>query len=115
MVGPWEWKPWSGQMMLAVAKGAGLFAPSGGCTVVDVRDDSDEFNNVRVLEAYGIAAMKPDRGILQRSNNNLFEIPPKKKKFVQTNHKEKFLLFCFVGRHVDVMRDLLFLMFQGGF
>ena len=38
MVGPWDWKPSSGQMMLAVAKGAGLFAPSGGCTVVDVRD-----------------------------------------------------------------------------
>ena len=44
-------------------------------TVVDVRDDSDEFNNVRVLEAYGIAAMKLDTGILQLSNSNLFEIP----------------------------------------
>ena len=50
------------------------------CTVVDVRDDSDEFNNVRVLEAYGIAAMKLDTGILQRSNSNLFEIPPPKKR-----------------------------------
>ena len=38
MVGPWDWKPSSGQMMLAVAKGAGLFAPIGGCSVVDVRD-----------------------------------------------------------------------------
>ena len=38
MVGPWDWKPSSGQMMLAIAKGAGLFAPRGGCTVADVRD-----------------------------------------------------------------------------
>ena len=38
MVGPWDWKPSSGQMMMAIAKGAGLFAPRGGCTVVDVRD-----------------------------------------------------------------------------
>ena len=38
MVGPWDWKPSSGQMMLAIAKGAGLFAPRGGGTVADVRD-----------------------------------------------------------------------------
>lgn len=38
MVGPWDWKPSSGQMMLAVAKRFTPLAPAGGCCVVDVRD-----------------------------------------------------------------------------
>lgn len=38
MLGPWDWKPSSGRMLLSVAKGAGLFAPSGGMSVCDVRD-----------------------------------------------------------------------------
>ena len=38
MVGPWDWKPSSGQMMLAIANQFVPFAPSGGCSVVDVRD-----------------------------------------------------------------------------
>ena len=38
MVGPWDWKPSSGQMMLAIAKQFVPFAPSGGCSVADVRD-----------------------------------------------------------------------------
>ena len=38
MVGPWDWRPSSGEMMLAVAKQFVPFAPAGGCTVVDVRD-----------------------------------------------------------------------------
>ncbi len=38
MVGPYDWKPSSGQMMLSIAQGLGLLAPGGGCSVVDVRD-----------------------------------------------------------------------------
>lgn len=38
MVGPWDYKPSSGQMMLAIAKQFTPLAPSGGCSVVDVRD-----------------------------------------------------------------------------
>ncbi len=38
MVGPWDWKPSSGQMMLAIANRFVPLAPSGGCSVVDVRD-----------------------------------------------------------------------------
>ena len=38
MVGPWDWKPSSGEMQLAVAKTWTPLAPSGGCSVVDVRD-----------------------------------------------------------------------------
>lgn len=38
MVGPWDWKPSSGEMMLAIARQFVPFAPAGGCSVVDVRD-----------------------------------------------------------------------------
>ncbi len=39
MVGPFDWKPSSGKMMLMLAKLPILyFAPAGGCSVVDVRD-----------------------------------------------------------------------------
>ena len=38
MLGPWDWKPSSGQMLLEVAKGRALFAPRGRFSVCDVRD-----------------------------------------------------------------------------
>lgn len=38
MLGPWDWKPSSGEMMLAIANGPTPLAPAGGCSVVDVRD-----------------------------------------------------------------------------
>ena len=38
MVGPYDWKPSSGAMMLAVATTFTPFAPGGGCSVADVRD-----------------------------------------------------------------------------
>jgi dihydroflavonol-4-reductase len=39
MVGPYDWKPSSGEMMFAIHKNAFLpFAPAGGCSVADVRD-----------------------------------------------------------------------------
>jgi len=39
MLGPWDWKPSSGQMVIEVgAKGKGLFAPPGSNDFVDVRD-----------------------------------------------------------------------------
>lgn len=42
MVGPWDWKPSSGKMMLMLRKQPILyFAPGGGCSVVDVRDVAD--------------------------------------------------------------------------
>ena len=37
-IGPWDWKPSSGRMMLAVAQHYTPVAPSGGHTVADVRD-----------------------------------------------------------------------------
>ncbi|QEG24856.1 NAD-dependent epimerase/dehydratase family protein [Mariniblastus fucicola] len=40
MIGPWDWKPSSGKMLLSVAKHFCPFAPGGGCSVVDVRDVS---------------------------------------------------------------------------
>ena len=41
MVGPYDWKPSSGEMMLFIAKNFIFFAPAGGCSVVDVRDVAD--------------------------------------------------------------------------
>ncbi len=41
MVGPYDWKPSSGEMLLAVARTPLFFAPGGGCCAVDVRDVAD--------------------------------------------------------------------------
>jgi dihydroflavonol-4-reductase len=38
MLGPWDWKPSSGRMLLAVASGAARLAPRGSYSVADVRD-----------------------------------------------------------------------------
>ncbi len=38
MLGPWDWKPSSGQMLLEVARGRGWFAPRGSFSVADARD-----------------------------------------------------------------------------
>ena len=38
MLGPWDWKPSSGRMLLEVAAGKGTFAPPGSNDFVDVRD-----------------------------------------------------------------------------
>ncbi len=38
MIGPWDWRPSSGKMVLEIARGKGLLAPSGGNNFVDVRD-----------------------------------------------------------------------------
>jgi len=41
MIGPNDWKPSSGEMLLFVAKTPLLYVAAGGCTVVDVRDVAD--------------------------------------------------------------------------
>lgn len=38
LLGPWDWKPSSGKMLLAIAHRFTPFAPIGGCSVCDVRD-----------------------------------------------------------------------------
>jgi dihydroflavonol-4-reductase len=38
MFGPWDWKPSSGRMILEVARSFTPMAPTGGCSVCDVRD-----------------------------------------------------------------------------
>ncbi len=38
MLGPWDWKPSSGRMLLQVARGFTPVAPTGGCSLCDVRD-----------------------------------------------------------------------------
>ena len=41
MLGPWDWKPSSGRMLLEVARNWTPMAPTGGGCVVDVRDVAD--------------------------------------------------------------------------
>lgn len=41
MIGPYDWKPSSGQMLLSVARGWGLWVPTGGNCFCDVRDVAD--------------------------------------------------------------------------
>ncbi|MEM6384204.1 MAG: NAD-dependent epimerase/dehydratase family protein [Pseudomonadota bacterium] len=38
MLGPWDWRPSSGQMIHEIARRSLLLAPSGGCSVCDSRD-----------------------------------------------------------------------------
>lgn len=38
MLGPWDWKPSSGKMLQAIARGQIPLVPAGGCSAVDVRD-----------------------------------------------------------------------------
>jgi dihydroflavonol-4-reductase len=38
MLGPWDWKPSSGRMLLAVGNGSARLAPRGAYSVADVRD-----------------------------------------------------------------------------
>lgn len=62
MLGPWDWRPSSGQMVLEIATGKGAFAPSGGNNFVDVRD---------VVEAMVVAAALPSGGRWILGNANL--------------------------------------------
>lgn len=41
MLGPWDWKPSSGRMLLEVSRRPAPLAPMGGCSVCDVRDVAD--------------------------------------------------------------------------
>lgn len=38
MLGPWDWKPSSGKIVLAVGRGAAIVAPKGWCSLCDARD-----------------------------------------------------------------------------
>jgi dihydroflavonol-4-reductase len=38
MLGPWDWKPSSGEMLLSVARGVSWAAPRGYFSIADVRD-----------------------------------------------------------------------------
>ncbi len=49
MLGPWDWKPSSGRMMLEVGRGWKPIAPSGGCSVCDARDVADAI--IRAIDA----------------------------------------------------------------
>jgi dihydroflavonol-4-reductase len=62
MIGPWDWRPSSGQMVKEIAAGRGTLAPSGGNNFVDVRD---------VVEAMVVAAAHPSGGRWILGNEDL--------------------------------------------
>lgn len=68
MVGPYDWKPSSGEMMLAVATTFTPFAPAGGCSVADVRDVAEGI--VSAIK-HGRAG---ERYILGGENINYFDL-----------------------------------------
>ena len=51
MLGPWDWKPSSGQMMLELSRGWKMISPSGGCSVCDSRDVAS--TTIRAIEFDG--------------------------------------------------------------
>lgn len=51
MLGPWDWKPSSGQMVVELSKGWKMVAPSGGCSVCDSRDVASA--TIRALDLDG--------------------------------------------------------------
>ena len=53
MVGPWDWKPSSGKMVLQVAQGRGALAPDGSNNIVDVRDVCRAIMNAATLATTG--------------------------------------------------------------
>ena len=55
MVGPRDWKPSSGEMMLTIAKQFMPLAPAGGCSVADVRDVA---RGVRQALELGVAGQR---------------------------------------------------------
>jgi dihydroflavonol-4-reductase len=68
MLGPWDWKPSSGRMLIEVGKRFTPLAHSGGCSVCDVRD---------VARGILSAAEKGQRGrhyILAGENMSYFEL-----------------------------------------
>jgi dihydroflavonol-4-reductase len=62
MLGPWDWRPSSGRMVLEIARGRGLLAPPGGNNFVHVGD---------VVQAIVTAAGRPRGGRWILGNENL--------------------------------------------
>ena len=77
MLGPWDWKPSSGRMLLTVAQKFTPFGPSGGISVCDARDVADAIiaalagaesgkryilagHNMRYIEAWRLFAKVAD-------------------------------------------------------
>lgn len=62
MIGPWDWRPSSGKMLLEIARGKGLLAPAGGNNFVDVRDVVDGIIAVAVKTTREGPAMRSPTG-----------------------------------------------------
>ena len=104
MVGPNDWKPSSGEMLLAVANQFTPFAPAGGCSVADVRDVADGV----------VSAIKHgqtgERYILGGENMSYFELWNLMAKVAQSRGPKRVLpdwLAGVAGKFGDVFGKLL--------
>jgi dihydroflavonol-4-reductase len=68
LLGPCDWKPSSGRMLVEVGRTAPLLAPAGGCSVADVRDVS-----AAIIASFDRAA-GGDRFILAGENLTYLEL-----------------------------------------
>ena len=68
MIGPYDWKPSSGEMMIFLQKSLIFFYPAGGCSLVDVRDVADGI--ISVIEH----GRRGERYILAGQNMTYYDI-----------------------------------------
>ncbi len=71
MLGPWDWKPSSGRMLLGVAHTQPWIAPAGGCSLADVRDVADAIVTARGAV---LADQAPRRFVLAGHNLSYFDL-----------------------------------------
>ncbi len=68
MLGPYDWKPSSGRMIVELSKNCPPMSPSGGCSVCDVRDVAEGVLNIIQLAKYD------HRYILAGNNMTYFDL-----------------------------------------
>ena len=104
MVGPYDWKPSSGAMMIAISNRFLYFVPAGGCCVVDVRDVAEGIisciRHGRTGERYILGGENMSYLELWSLMTKVMNRPPPKKKLPAW-------LASPVGRIADVAGKLL--------
>ncbi len=68
MLGPWDWKPSSGRMIVELAKKWVPMSPAGGCSVCDVRDVAAAIASIIEQQKFG------ERYILAGDNVRYFDL-----------------------------------------
>ncbi len=68
MLGPYDWKPSSGRMIVELSRGCPPMSPAGGCSVCDVRDVAAAIINIVQRRLFG------ERIILAGHNMSYFDL-----------------------------------------